>query len=154
MPLRLEVKYIYFIIGLSWQGEVAKLQACGVRQGLPIEDYIYFYFLPYTEKIKIQVLVNSNQILSLKVIALVLVRIEWVASLHQAYRNLMFYSIECMKPTIYDWSTSLLNTMKQHLIECRIGRIKNFRFTNILSTFFFEWVLGFSPRVKVPPYSL
>ena len=113
MPLRLEVKYIYFIIGLSWKGEVAKLQACGVRQGLPIEDYIYFYFLPYTEKIKIQVLVNSNQILSLKVIALVLVRIEWVASLHQAYRNLMFYSIECMRSIVYDWSTSLLNAMKQ-----------------------------------------
>ena len=32
-----------------------------------------------------------------------------------------------------------------------MGRVRNFGFGNILSTFFFERVLGLSPRVEIPP---
>ena len=45
MPLRLEVEDIYFIIGLSHQGEVVKLSACGVGGGVTIEEYITIYCL-------------------------------------------------------------------------------------------------------------
>ena len=45
MPLRIEVEDIYFIIGLSHQGEVVKLSACGVGGGVTIEDYITVYYL-------------------------------------------------------------------------------------------------------------
>ena len=62
----------------------------------------------------------------------------------------MFYAVECMRPTIYDWSTTLLSNMKHQLSECKAGRIRNFGFNNILSTFFFEHVPGLSPRVDVP----
>ena len=62
----------------------------------------------------------------------------------------MFYAVECMRPTVYDWSTTLLSNMKHQLSECKVGRVKNFEFNNILSTFFFEHVLGLSPRVDVP----
>ena len=66
----------------------------------------------------------------------------------------MFYTVECTRSTVYDWITSLLSTMKQHLTHCNIGRIKNFRFSNVISTFFFERVPILSPRVEVPPHSL
>ena len=66
----------------------------------------------------------------------------------------MFYSVECMRPMVYDWSTSLLITMKQQLTDCKLGRIKNFRYASILRTFFFERVSGLIPRVDVPPHSL
>ena len=62
----------------------------------------------------------------------------------------MFYAVECMTPTIYDWSTSLLSNMKHQLNECKAGRIRNFGFSSILSTFFFERVPRLSPRVDVP----
>ena len=62
----------------------------------------------------------------------------------------MFYAVECMRPTIYDWSTTLLSNMKQQLSDCEMGRVRNFSFSNILSTFFFEHVLGLSPRFDVP----
>ena len=61
----------------------------------------------------------------------------------------MFYALECMRPMIYDWSTTLLSNMKHYLNECKVGRVQNFRFSSILSTFFFERVLGLSPRVDV-----
>ena len=62
----------------------------------------------------------------------------------------MFYAVECMTPTIYDWSTSLLSNMKHKLSECKAGRIQNFGFSSILRTFFFERVPGLNPRVDVP----
>ena len=44
------VEYIYFITGLSRQGEIVNLRACGVEGGLTIDEYIIVYFLPYTKK--------------------------------------------------------------------------------------------------------
>ena len=35
-----------------------------------------------------------------------------------------------------------------------MGRVRNFRFGSILSTFFFEWVLGLSPRVEIAPHGV
>ena len=62
--------------------------------------------------------------------------------------------VECMRPTVYDWSTLLLNAMKQQLTDCKLGKTKNFGFTSILSTLFFKRVPVLSPRVEVPPQIL
>ena len=74
----------------------------GVGCGLAIDEYIAVYYLLETEKVGIQVLVNAILNLSLKVIVLVLGRIVGLASLHQDSKPLMFYVVECMRPTIYE----------------------------------------------------
>ena len=51
MSLNIEVEDIYFIIGLSHQGEVVKLRSYGLGGGLTIEEYIAMYFLPDIEKV-------------------------------------------------------------------------------------------------------
>ena len=88
--------------------------------------------------------------LGLKAILLTLGRIVGLASLHQASQPLMFYAVECMRPIVYESSTTLLGNMKHQLSECKMGRVRNFGFSSILSTFFFERVMGLSPRVDVP----
>ena len=50
-------------------------------------------------------------------------RIAELASLHQASRPLMFYAVECMRPTVYDWSIALLGIMKHQLSECKMGKV-------------------------------
>ena len=82
MLLSLKVEDIYFIIGLSCQGEVVNLRARRVGGGLTIEEYIIVYYLPDTEKIGSQVPVNSIQNLGLKAILLALGRIPRLESLH------------------------------------------------------------------------
>ena len=62
----------------------------------------------------------------------------------------MLYAVECMRPMVYNWSTVLLSNMKQQLSDCKMGRVRNFSFDIILSTFFFERVLGLRPRFDVP----
>ena len=73
------------------------------------------YCLPDTKRVGSQIPMNSIQNLGMKAILLVLGRIVGLPSLHQEFRPLMYYAVECMRPTIYDWSTSLLGNMKQHL---------------------------------------
>jgi hypothetical protein len=63
----------------------------------------------------------------------------------------MFYSVECLRPTVYDWCTLLLDNMKSQLTECKQGDKRNFEFASILCSFFFEWVLVLGPRVEIIP---
>ena len=59
MPLSHEVEDIYFITGLSHRGEVVNLWARGLGGGLMIEEYIAVYYLLDTEKVWIQISMNS-----------------------------------------------------------------------------------------------
>ena len=105
---------IYFIIGISRRGEVVNLHSRGgPGGGLIIDEYIAVYFYPDTEKVESQVPSNAIQVLGLKAILLTLGRIASLTSLHQASHPLMFYTVECMRPIVYDWSTALLSNMKQ-----------------------------------------
>jgi hypothetical protein len=137
-PLRIEVKDIYFLSGISRRGEVLDLKSHGVGSGMKVEEYIEAHCDAGTPMVGSQIPIRAIGNLSLKIIVLVLTRIIGSTSLHQASRPLMFYKLECMRPTIYDWSTSLLTNMKVQLIECKQGGKQNFGFSSILCNFFLE----------------
>ena len=121
---------------------------------MTIDEYIVVYCFSDTEKVGSQIPTNSIQVLVLKSILLELGKIVGLASLHQASWPLIFYALECIRPIVYDWSTALLSNMKQQLNDCKMGRVWNFRFGSILSTFFFEWVPRLSPRVNIAPHGV
>jgi hypothetical protein len=150
-PLRIEVEDIYFLTRLSRQGEVVNLNSCRAGSGMNIEEYIDAHYVAGTPKVGNQVPIRGINNLILKIIMLVLTRITSSASSHQASRPLMFYAVQCMRPTVYDWCTTLLTNMKGQLIECKQGSKRNFGVASILCSFFFEWVLGLGPRVEILP---
>ena len=152
MSLSIEDEDIYFITSLSRRGEMVNLRSHGPRGGLTIDEYIVVYCFSKTKKVGSQILTNSIQILGLKAILLALGKVAGLASLHQASRPMMFYAVECMRPIVYDWSTTLLRNMKQKLSDCKMGRVQNFGFDSILSTFYFERVPRISPRVDIVPH--
>ena len=121
MSLSIEVEDIYFITGLSRRGEMVNLQSHGLGGELTIDEYIVVYCFPDMEKVGSQISINAIQILGLKAILLALGRIAGLASLHQASQPMIFYAVECMQPTVYDWSTTLLSNMKQQLSDCKMG---------------------------------
>jgi hypothetical protein len=69
------------------------------------EDYIDTHYIAGTEKVGSQLPIRAIKNLSLKIVFLVLTRITGSTSLHQALRFLMFYSVELLRPTVYDWCT-------------------------------------------------
>jgi hypothetical protein len=120
-PLRIEVENIYFLTGLSRRGEVVNLKSRGADSGMKIEEYIDAHCVAGTPKVGSQVPIRAINNLSLKIIILVLTRITGSASLHQESRSLMFYAVQCARPTVYNWCTSLLANMKSQLTECKEG---------------------------------
>ena len=142
MSLTIEIEDIYFITRLSRWGEVVNLRSCGPGGGLTIDEYIAVYYFLDTEKVGSKILKKLIQVLGLKAILLALDRIAGLSSLHQASRPLVFYAVECMRPTVYNQSTVLLSNMKQQLSDCKMGRVQNFILRSILSTFLFERVQG------------
>jgi hypothetical protein len=111
-PLRIEVDDIYFLTRLSCWGEVVNLKSWGAGSGMKIEEYIDAHYVEGTLKVGSQLPFQAINNLSLKIFILVLSRITGSTSLHQESRSLMFYTLQCMRPTIYDWCTSLLANMK------------------------------------------
>ena len=100
MSLTIEVEDIYFITGLSRRGEVVNLRSHGPGGGLTINEYIAMYCYSDTKKVRIHIPTKSIQVLGLKAILLTLGKIAGLASLHQALWPLMFYAMECMRPTV------------------------------------------------------
>jgi hypothetical protein len=148
-PLRIKVDDIYFITVLFHRGEMVNIKARGVGGGRTMEEYIATYYVAGTTKVGSQLPIRAIKKMSLKIIVLVLTQISGSTSLHQMSRLLMFYAVECLRPIVYDWCTSLLANMKRQLTDCKLGRMRNFGFASILCSFFFERVLALSPRVEI-----
>ena len=55
MSLTIEVEDIYFITGLSQQGEVLNLRSRGPGGGLTIDEYITVYYFLDMEKVGSQI---------------------------------------------------------------------------------------------------
>ena len=65
MSLTIEVEDIYFITGLSRQGEVVNLRSRGPGGVLTIDEYIVVYCFFDMKKVGSQILTNSIQVLGL-----------------------------------------------------------------------------------------
>ena len=119
MSLSNEVEDIYFITGLSQRGEMVNLWYRGPGGGLTIDEYIDVYYFPETKNLGSQIEKNSIHILGLKAICLTLGRIAGLDSLHQASWPMMFYAVECMRPTLYDWILHCWATWNSNSVTAR-----------------------------------
>jgi hypothetical protein len=87
---------------LSHWGEVVNLKARGSGSDMNIEDYIATHCVTGTKKVGSQLPIRAIKNLSLKINVLVLAWITGSASLNQESSPLMFYSVECLQPMVYD----------------------------------------------------
>ena len=66
---------------------------------------------------------------------------------HQASQEHLFYALEVMAPTVYNWVDALLPVFKDQLMKCQKGEMKQFGYGTILACFFFERVPLMRPQV-------
>jgi hypothetical protein len=148
-PLSIELDDIYFITGLSHWGEVVNLKARGAGGDMTMEDHIVTYCVAGTNKVGSQLPIRAIENLSLKVVVLVLTWILGLTLLHQESRSLMFYAVECLRPIVYGWCTSVLANMKSQLTNFKQEKKRNFEFASIMCIFLFEWILCLIPTVDI-----
>jgi hypothetical protein len=135
---------IYFLTGLSRRGELVNFQTFPV--GLSkVSELIAEYCEAGTEQVSSSVPVSRITSLTLQTILSLIGWITGSVAVHQVSHAQMNCGVQCMNAQIYDWSTTLLESMKRQLTDCRQRTHRNFGFGTILCSFFFEFhalVLG------------
>jgi hypothetical protein len=139
---------IYFLTGLSRRGEPVNFQTFPAGPS-KVSELIAEYCVAGTNQATSSVPVGSIISPVLQTILSLIGRITGSAAVHQASRAQMNCAVQCMNAQIYDWSTTLLESMKAQLTACRQRTHRNFGFGTILCSFFFERVPCFSPRMTV-----
>ena len=90
----LEIKDIYFLIGLSHPGAWETLTE-GRGGGLSMSEYIRLYYDPGAEWHKGKVAIRGVWVLTLKIILFTIARMAGSASPHMALQSYFQYTIEC-----------------------------------------------------------
>ena len=147
-----EVEDIYFLTSLSHRGRELNLH--GGRWGdalLTIQEYINAYCKAGTQKVASQIPIVQIETLTLRSVEYCIVRMSGTAAQHVISCLLMYYTLECMRPTIYDWCIGLLAYVCTQLTACKIGRQKNFGYGSLICLFFFERILAFGLSIILPP---
>jgi hypothetical protein len=91
------------------------------------------------------------QTLALRYVAYCLVRMSGTTTQHVISFPLMYYALECMQPTAYDWCTSMLASVRTQLTTCNTEREKNFSYGSLICSFFFERIPVLTRRISMPP---
>ena len=62
----------------------------------------------------------------------------------------MHLGVECLRNMVFDWCSGLSINIKKQIIDCKLGKKKNFDYPSIILTaFFFERVPALSPKVTL-----
>ena len=111
-----EVEDIYFLTGLSRRGRELNLHGGGWGDSsLTIQEYITTYCEADTQKVASQIPIARIETLALRSMAYCIVRMSGTIAQHVISHPLMYYSLECMRPTVYDWCTSMLAFVRTQL---------------------------------------
>ena len=148
--LEITTEDMYFITGLSQRGALVNLD--GTDKGddpLSIQNYIDVFCTPGTQKRGSCVPIAHIRDFTLQVLTSTIVRITGSSSLHLATQNQIRLAVDCMHGALYDCCLGVVPIMKRQLSDCKRGRRKNFGYSSILVTFYFERVLGLSPAIPL-----
>lgn len=133
----IEVENIYFMIGLSPTGEVVNLWGGNHIEGaLSIQEYIDIY-CEDNEKVASNIPIARIQDHALCTIMFTILWLSGSETPHFTTHIVMYYGVTCMNPMVFDWCIVVLDTIRENLIGCRIGRLNNFRYKILIFYFIF-----------------
>jgi hypothetical protein len=76
--------------------------------------------------------------LPLRSILFSIINLVGSTSAHLASRSQMAYYLQCVEPTLFNWSTAFLHNVKDQISRCRMGQQKQFGYGSFLVSFFLE----------------
>jgi hypothetical protein len=69
-------------------------------------------------------------------------------SAHLALRSHVAYGIQCLEPTLFNWSATFLRNVKEQISRCRNGQ-KQFGYGSFLVSFFLERIPQMQPQIAL-----
>jgi hypothetical protein len=69
-------------------------------------------------------------------------------SAHLASRSQVAYGVQCLEPTLFNWSAGFLRNVKEQVSQCRMGK-KQFGYGSFLVSFFLERIPQMQPQIAL-----
>ena len=85
----------------------------------------------------------------LRTIALTIEKVAVSSASHQTSRPYILYELECMAPSIFNWTEGLLVSLKDQITKCWRGEIKQFGYEEVVVSLFMERVALLHTQVSL-----
>jgi hypothetical protein len=119
--LYIELEDVYFLTDLSKRGPPIILSR---QQGvpMPVKEYVANHFVPGSRLVGSRIVKKNVRDLPLRSVLFSITNLVGITSAHLASRSHMAYALQCVEPTLFNWSTIFLHNVKDQISRCRMGQ--------------------------------
>ena len=121
--LKVEIEYVYFLIGISkWGDQILLVGHKGTD--LSTEEYMARYYRVRAQKISGKIPIKDVVICPLHMILFTITKLVGTTSPHLDSKAQMDYGIECLEPKVFNWCEGFLVNLKDKITKCKMERQK------------------------------
>jgi hypothetical protein len=145
--LTIELEDVYFLTGLSKRG--VPITFTGQR-ALPeqVDVYLARHCAPGARLVGGRIPIKDVRDLALRSILFAITSATGSTSAHLASRSQVAYGVQCLEPTLFNWSAAFLRNVKEQISRCRNGQ-KQFGYGSFLVSFFMERIPQMQPQIAL-----
>jgi hypothetical protein len=147
--LTIELEDVYFITGLSKRGVPIALTGKRAHLSL-VGEYLANHCVPGARLVRGRIVIKDIRDLPLQSILFAITSIAGITSAHLVTRSQVDYGLQCLEPTLFNWSAGFLQNVQEKITRCRAGQHKQFGYGSFLVSFFLEHIPGMQPQIALP----
>jgi hypothetical protein len=145
--LTIELENVYFLTGLLKRGSLIAFTG---QRALPeqVDVYLARHCIPGARLVGGRIPIKDIQDLPLQSILFSITRVIGSTSAHLESRSQVAYGVQCLEPTLFNWSAAFLQNVKEQISWCRNGQ-KQFGYGSFLVSFFLERIPQMQPQIAL-----
>jgi hypothetical protein len=145
--LTIELEDVYFLTGLSKRGVPISFSG---QRALPeqVDVYLARHCIPGARLVGGRIPIKDIRELPLQSILFAITSVTGSTSAHLASRSQVAYGVQCLEPTLFNWSAGFLRNVKEQISRCRTGQ-KQFGYGSFLVSFFLERIPQMQPQIAL-----
>jgi hypothetical protein len=145
--LTIELEYMYFLTGLSKRGVPISFSG---KMVLPEKVGVYLarHCVPGARLVGGIIPIKDIRELPLQSILFSITSVMGSISMHLASRSQVAYGVQCLEPTLFNWSAGFLRNVKEQVSWCKMEQ-KQFGYGSFLVSFFLERIPQMQPQIAL-----
>jgi hypothetical protein len=145
--LTIELEDVYFLTGLSKRGVTILFSR---QRALPeqVDVYLARHCIPGARLVGGRIPIKDIRDFPLRSILFAITSMTDITSAHLASRLQVAYGVQCLEPTLFNWSAGFIRNVKEQISRCRTGQ-KQFGYGSFLVSFFLERIPQMQPQIAL-----
>jgi hypothetical protein len=115
----------------------------------PVDEYLANHCVPGVRLVGGRITIKDIRDLPLRSILFSIMSIVGSTRSHLVSRSQVAYGLQCLEPTLFNWSAGFLQNVKEKITRCRAGKQKQFGYGSFLVSFFLEHIPQMQPQIAL-----